>query len=417
MKSSIISPSADRPHEVARAIMAGLKITRKHTKSIAAPSSDYGSDFDEETVNELLLQTGAVLDVDSKRDTILRLPNELILCIAAQMDSDAEANALARTNRRLFLCVDDYLYQRDAQRPTARALEWAIKLGEERTVAKSVEAGARITLEMLDIPEKTNEGMPMVKLLLELGNIDRHTASSPRRWTPLWYAVDVGYDAFVKSHLDSDPAQLGHRDSLGVTLLCHAAYRGHESTVRLLLGYDMIDVHAMDSFGRSPFTLAVLSGREAVAKLLLGSGEVNVNSEDYRKLLHSAAWIGWPSIAKLLLDAGLLDCDTQEEDGRTPLSRAVSQRCEPIVRLLLDTGRVDVNLPDNEGYTPLWYAVFMGNDDIVKLLLDAGSIDLCSRDRLKNSMARVKRSRKSTFKLLQEYGVDKPGRAQHIETI
>jgi ankyrin repeat protein len=401
---------------VARAIIAGLKITRKQTKPIAAPSSDYGSDFDEETVHELLLRTGAVLDIDSKRDTISRLPDELIVYIAAQMNSGAEVNALARTNRRLFLCVDDYLYQRDAQRPTAWALNRAIKRGEGRTVAKSVEAGARITIETLDIPEKTNEGMPIVKLLLELGNIDSHTASS-RRWTPLWYAVDVGYDAFVKSHLDSDPAELGHRDSLGVTLLCHAAYRGHESTVRLLLGYDSIDVHAKDSFGQSPFTLAVLYGREAVAKVLLGSGEVNVNSADYKELLHSAAWIGWPSIAKLLLDAGLIDCDTQKEDGMTPLSRAVSQKCEPIIRLLLDTGRVDINLPDNEGHTSLWYAVFKGNGDIVKFLLDAGSIDLCSRDHLKNLMAGLKKSRKSTFKLLQEYGVGKPGRAQHIETI
>jgi hypothetical protein len=60
--------------------MAGLKITRKQTKPIsAAPSSDYGSDFDEETVNELLLRTGAVLDIDSKRDGISRLPDELIV--------------------------------------------------------------------------------------------------------------------------------------------------------------------------------------------------------------------------------------------------------------------------------------------------------------------------------------------------
>jgi hypothetical protein len=36
-------------------MMAGLKITRKQTKPIATPSSNYGSDFDEETVNELLL--------------------------------------------------------------------------------------------------------------------------------------------------------------------------------------------------------------------------------------------------------------------------------------------------------------------------------------------------------------------------
>jgi hypothetical protein len=86
---------------VARAITAGLKITRKQTKPIAAPSSDYGSDFDEETVNELLLRTGAVLDIDSKRDTISRLPDELIVWIASQLKSYSKVNALARTNESI----------------------------------------------------------------------------------------------------------------------------------------------------------------------------------------------------------------------------------------------------------------------------------------------------------------------------
>lgn len=36
--------------------MAGLKFTRKSTAPVAAPSSDYGSDFDDDTANDILSQ-------------------------------------------------------------------------------------------------------------------------------------------------------------------------------------------------------------------------------------------------------------------------------------------------------------------------------------------------------------------------
>jgi hypothetical protein len=59
--------------------MVGLKISRKQAKPIAAPPSDYGSDFDEETVNELLSQAAehpgqprALLDKDFEQDPVLQ---------------------------------------------------------------------------------------------------------------------------------------------------------------------------------------------------------------------------------------------------------------------------------------------------------------------------------------------------------
>lgn len=59
--------------------MVGLKLSRKQTKPIAAPASDYGSDFDEETVNELLSQAAehpgqprVLLDKDFEQDPVLQ---------------------------------------------------------------------------------------------------------------------------------------------------------------------------------------------------------------------------------------------------------------------------------------------------------------------------------------------------------
>lgn len=313
---------------------------------------------------------------------MLRLPDELILCVAAQMDSDSGVNALARTNRRLFLCCDDYLYQRDAQRSVARALEWAIVCRKERTAVKAVEAGAKLTIDMLKTPHKRSDAaMSMVKLLLDLGEFDPRVPCSGRwtRWTPVWYAVDVGYDSFVRTQLNSDQVDLGSRDASGRTLLWHAASRGLESTVRLLLESDMIDADAKDLYDETALVQAVRYGHESVVRALLDSGKVDINSGDYREVLGSAAWHGWPPIVKLLLEAGLLECDMVDEKGRSPLSRAVSQGHESIVRLLAVSGRVDVNLPDEKGHTPLWYAVYGGwSDTIIELLLDKGAVDIHS---------------------------------------
>jgi exonuclease V len=59
--------------------MAGIKLSRKQAKPISAPPSDYGSDFDEETVNELLSQAAehpgqprALLDEDFEQDPVLQ---------------------------------------------------------------------------------------------------------------------------------------------------------------------------------------------------------------------------------------------------------------------------------------------------------------------------------------------------------
>jgi exonuclease V len=59
--------------------MVGLKLSRKQAKPIAAPASDYGSDFDEETVNELLSQAAEhpgqprpLLDKDFEQDPVLQ---------------------------------------------------------------------------------------------------------------------------------------------------------------------------------------------------------------------------------------------------------------------------------------------------------------------------------------------------------
>jgi hypothetical protein len=79
--------------------MVGLKISRKQVKPIAAPPSDYGSDFNEETVNELLSQAAehpgqprAPLDKDFEQDPVLQdAPPALQRTVL--LDSSVEQNS------------------------------------------------------------------------------------------------------------------------------------------------------------------------------------------------------------------------------------------------------------------------------------------------------------------------------------
>ena len=58
--------------------MVGLRIPQKATGPVAAPSSDYGSDLDDETANELLSQAELLahptplLDQDLEQDPVVR---------------------------------------------------------------------------------------------------------------------------------------------------------------------------------------------------------------------------------------------------------------------------------------------------------------------------------------------------------
>lgn len=92
------------------------------------------------------------------------------------------------------------------------------------------------------------------------------------------------------------------------------------------------------------FTSAINNGNEAIVKLSIELGKVNANWED--------------------------------QDGRTPLSRAAENGHEAVVKLLLRTGKVDVNIKDWEGQTPLSWAVRNGHEAVVKLLPNTDKVEV-----------------------------------------
>jgi hypothetical protein len=110
----------------------------------------------------------------------------------------------------------------------------------------------------------------------------------------------------------------------------------------------------------SPMTSSLIAGRVA-----------RTRSELQPAALQSAAASGDTARTIALLDQGA-PLDARDDQGRTPLMRAVTQNRLEVVRLLLDRG-ADPNLADNTGSTPLQQAKRQSLGDIAAVLQRAGA--------------------------------------------
>jgi ankyrin repeat protein len=81
----------------------------------------------------------------------------------------------------------------------------------------------------------------------------------------------------------------------------------------------------------------------------------------------------------------MVDADSKDEGGRTPLSWAAQNGYEAVVKLLLETGKVDADSKDEDGQTPLSWAAQNGHEAVVKLLLETGKVDADSKDEEKSN--------------------------------
>ncbi|KAG7671397.1 hypothetical protein Ndes2437A_g04051 [Nannochloris sp. 'desiccata'] len=95
--------------------------------------------------------------------------------------------------------------------------------------------------------------------------------------------------------------------------------------------------------------------------------------EDGRSLLHSAVVGGNMHLVQLLVErCGNERINSQDSEGWTPLTSAVSCGFEEIVKYLLSLG-ADPNSTNAQNRTPLHYAASKGRVPIIKLLIEAGA--------------------------------------------
>jgi len=88
--------------------------------------------------------------------------------------------------------------------------------------------------------------------------------------TPLTWAAEYGHDEMVKMMLELEEIEPDKPDGIiGQTPLSLAAEKGHEDVVKILLGWDQVNPEKPDNVGRTPLSYAAREGHEGVVKILL----------------------------------------------------------------------------------------------------------------------------------------------------
>lgn len=104
-----------------------------------------------------------------------------------------------------------------------------------------------------------------------------------------------------------------------------------------------------------------------ITDLLLEQANINEKDEYGNTALHDFADNGNLEGVKLLIEHKAV-IDIQNEQGESPLMRAVIRQYKPIVQKLLAEG-ANPNLPNKSGYTSVHKAAFRNDLEIMKLLV------------------------------------------------
>jgi ankyrin repeat protein len=175
-------------------------------------------------------------------------------------------------------------------------------------------------------------------------------------------AARVGDVAGVKAFLGQD-TDVNAKDNQGMTPLHLAAQGGQREVVEFLLSKDA-DLNAKNNDGRTPIEVAMSQRGNDVVKLLIEKG-ADIPT------IHLAAFVGSLEKLRSFIKAGT-DINSKDENGQTPLLRALMGRHIDVVEFLIDN-EADINTGDKWGYMPLVYALWNMDSDMVKLLLDKGA--------------------------------------------
>ncbi len=164
-------------------------------------------------------------------------------------------------------------------------------------------------------------------------------------------------------------------NSFKQTLLHIAAQAGQEENVKVLLRYG-VQIDSRDLSKRTPLFLAVLQGHRSLVRLLIEKGaRVDIPSIEGETILHAAAFYGSTPLLEDLLKhppcKNLLFA--ADQDGKTPLHKAVWGVAKPdVVELLLAHGAV-LEAANAYGYTALHWAAKHGHVRSAEILLEHGA--------------------------------------------
>ena len=239
----------------------------------------------------------------------------------------------------------------------------------------------------------------VMEILLEPGDVNPDSLDKDGR-TPLSYAAQVGYEDIVKMLLEREDVNPNPCDNDGRSLLSYAAVSGVVAVVKILLERGDVNPDCSGKDGRTPLSYAAESGYVGVVKILLEQEDVNpdLSDEDGRTPLSYAAQSEHVGVVKILLERVDVNPDLSDKGGRTPLSYAAegwrrniaspflciaspATKTAGVVKMLLAREDVAPDSEDANGRTPLSHAAGNGRRGAAKLLLRRGDVNPASLDK------------------------------------
>ena len=193
---------------------------------------------------------------------------------------------------------------------------------------------------------------PDIKINLTTKNSEQSTA--------LMFACISGNPAIVSRLVEEEQLDINHQNQDGNTAAHLAIAKGHTECLRLLAGTGKVDFNIKNKWGNTPLFRALFHGHTDIVDILLKIPGIdfNVKTETGRTLARAAVRGGVLSSVESLASQEKFDCwNIPDENGNTPVMKALRRGKTDIVRVLVDCPRVDLTIRDKEGWTLVMEAI------------------------------------------------------------
>ncbi|XP_067660111.1 putative ankyrin repeat protein RF_0381 [Haliotis asinina] len=287
----------------------------------------------------------------------------------------------------------------------------AARAGHKAVFDILVEAGA-------DLSQVTNKeetifhmacvggNVEIIKCLMTHGIVDIDSRDR-KGWTPVMHAVNAGHkEAFdVLVEAGADVPQVGNNKE---TILHVSCVGGNVEIIKYLLRHDIVGIDSLDADGWTPVMHAVNAGHKQVFDLLVEAGaDLSPVTDENESILHLACGGGNIEIIRYLVKHTIVDIDSRDDGGFTPVMHAAMDKSKDVFSLLVEGG-ADLSLLGENNEKILHLACSYDSVEIVKQLLTQKLVDINSRDGdgCTSAMIAAREGHEAVFNLLVEHEAD-----------